>query len=515
MKSKRPNIILIQTDQQSAETLGIYGNPVVKTPALERIAAEGVVFDNAFCNYPACVPSRASMMTGRYPHTIRSYANFIHLNPLETSLPEVLKRTGYQTALIGKNHAFTSGGENGASEGCCFYNEVIGGDEKYTDQLHQVFDYVVQAYHGHLVEGYESDNEVMGAHQWAKDNCWSAPMAFGKNPYPKEKCGSYLLGKCASEYIRNAAEKDTPFFLWLSYPDPHTPYQAPEPYASMYDPNTIPLPPEDCLENKPERQKVANIMDSVDKADKNLLRQVKAIHYGMINAIDDSIGMVMEALSQMELTESTIIVFTADHGDSMGAHGLIQKHNCFYDSITRIPFLLAWPTKIKPGRCDGFIELVDVMPTVLQLAGIDIPYGVQGKSHASYLLGSTSEAKDFAVIESGEDGTPLKVSDITVRPETPFDDRYFVWCAYREAWFGRGKSIRTRKWKLNIYANGDGELYNMQDDPNELVNLYGRAEYADVVAQLTYKLLIWCINTEDRIPDNSTMGLNYQQYLNK
>ncbi|MFD0679014.1 MULTISPECIES: sulfatase family protein [unclassified Paenibacillus] len=497
----QPNILLIQTDQQSAETLALYGNPLVRTPALEALADRGAVFDYAFCNYPACSPSRSSMHTGRYASTIRCHANHMLINPSETTLPQVLKENGYQTALIGKNHAFMTSAAA---------NYYPGGDAREGSLLHNVFDYVRLAEHGHLVDGYKEDEGVLAAHEWAKQNCWSSPLGHGTNPAPPEKCGTHLLGETAIDYLEHSRKPEQPFFMWLSFPDPHTPYQAPEPYASFYDPAMVPLPPKDALSGKPERQKVAHLMDAMDMADDDLIRKVRAIHYGMIQFIDDTIGRVFAKLEQLGLAENTVIVFTSDHGDSMGAHGLIQKHNAFYDSFTRVPFIVSIPGYQGPKRSPHLVELVDVMPTLLELGGVPVPYGVQGKSLAPYLRQEEAFVpREFAVIESGEEGEPIRVSDITVRPGHPFDESYFVWCAYREAWMGKGKCIRTHDWKLNIYANGEGELYHLRNDPDELCNLFNDSGYGYIQGDLERKLLYWAIANEDRAPLNRTVKLNY------
>lgn len=498
---KKPNILLIQTDQQTAETLGLYGNPIVKTPHLEQLAKNGVLFENTFCNYPACSPSRSSMMTGRYTSTIRCHANHMHINPEEVTLPGVLKEQGYQTALVGKNHAFMNGKKkNGYAQ---------SGAQR--DVLHEVFDYVREGSHGHMVDGYRDDPEVKMAHRWAAENCFQKPLGYGVNPAPYQKCGSQLLGDTAIDYLEKARNEEQPFFMWLSFPDPHTPYQAPEPYASLYHPDDIPLAPKDDLQGKPERQKVAHIMDAMDKVDDDLMRKVKAIHYGMINFIDDNIGRVMETLNRLGLAEDTIVVFTSDHGDSMGAHGLIQKHNAFYDSFTHVPFIVSWPGRISPQSSEHLVELVDLMPTLLELSGSPIPRGVQGRSIAKCLLGEEYDAREFVVIESGEAGEPMQLSEITVRPSDPFDESCFVWCAYHEAWLGKGKSIRTHEWKLNVYANGDGELYDLQHDPDELVNLFGKQEYEAITANLERKLLHWCMEKEDVTPENNTVKHHYRK----
>jgi arylsulfatase len=503
MTINKPNIILIQTDQQSAETLGLYGNPIVKTPNLERMAENGILFEQTYCNYPACSPSRSSMMTGRYASTIRIHANHMLINPLEVTLPQALKEGGYQTALVGKNHAFMDGKKEN------FYPSTNPTD-KY-DTLHEVFDYVREGQHGHMVEGFEDDPEVKAAHQWTLDNCWKSPLGHGTNPSPSEKCGTHLLGDIAIDYLEHTKVEDKPFFLWLSFPDPHTPYQAPEPYASMYNPEDVPLPPKDVLSKKPERQRVAHIMDAMDRADDQLIQQVRAIHYGMINFIDYTIGRVIDTLEHLGLVEDTIIIFTSDHGDSMGAHGLIQKQNMFYDSFTHVPLIVSWPGIIKASRCSHLIELIDIMPTLLELSGNPVPLGVQGRSFAQQLLGGSYVPREYVVIESGEEGEPIRVSDIKKRPEHPLDESCFVWCAWREAWVGKGKSIRTHDWKLNIYMNGEGELYNLTKDPNELNNLYHEKDYDQIKASLNWKLLLWCVEKEDSIPENTTVDLNYME----
>ncbi|MCC2685356.1 MAG: sulfatase [Paenibacillaceae bacterium] len=498
----KPNIVLIQTDQQSAETLGLYGNPLVRTPHLEQLAERGVVFNTAYCNYPACSPSRSSMMTGRYASTIRLHANHMLIDPQEETLPNVLKQAGYQTALIGKNHAFMDGKKS---------NYYPGGDDGVKpDVLHEVFDYVREGVHGHLVDGYRNDPEVRAAHQWAVDHCWKSPLGHGMNPAPYEKCGTYLLGQTAIDYLSQVRREDQPFFLWLSFPDPHTPYQVPEPYASLYDPKDVPMPPVDNLDNKPERVRVAHIMDALDRADEQTIRQVRAIHYGMINFIDDTIGRVTQTLEKLGLADNTLIVFTSDHGDSMGAHGVIQKHNFFYDSFTHVPFIVAWPGAAKTGRSDELVELVDIMPTLLDAAGCEHPFGLQGKSLAPYFTGGEYTPRPFAVIESGEHGEPMTLSEITTRPEDPFDESCFVWCAWREAWLGRGRCIRSKDWKLSVYTNGEAELYDMNNDPDELHNLIGRPEYEEIAQQLRNQLLLWTIDNLDAIPLNTTVGLNYR-----
>lgn len=503
---KNPNVIIIQTDQMSAKSLGIYGNEIVKTPILEEFAKKSAVFTNAFCNYPACAPSRSSMMTGRYASTIRNHANHMLINPQEVTLSLVMKQAGYETALIGKNHAFLVG-EN-------YYPDAPAGERNNIvyDEINRNFDYVVKG--GHVnVDGRKDDSELDEAIRWAKENCWGNQHHWGVNPYPCEKSITHVLASRAVDYIKEERNKEKPFFLWLSIPDPHTPYQVSEPYASMYDPQKVPKPIKDDLKNKPERQTIAKLLDYNHEFDDEHFQKIRSIHYGMINQIDDNLMKVFDVLKEVELENDTIILFVSDHGDAMGDHGAIQKHNFFYESFTKIPFIISWPGHIRPRKTNCMVELVDIMPTVLELAGIMIPSGVQGKSIAPFLLDKEKETKEYIVIESGEHGEPITLKDIMDEDGKVIDKgTSFAWCAFREAWYGKGKCIRTVDWKLNIYANGEGELYDMQNDPDELNNLYNQTQYEEIQNKLTMKLLLWSFEKEDKVPLNTRVVDKYHYF---
>ena len=510
----RPNIVIIQTDQQSWSTLRLYGNPVLATPAIEGLADRGVVFERAYCNYPACAPSRSSMMTGRYASTIRNHANHMLIDPREITLPGALKAAGYQTALVGKNHAFFDGKPS-------YYPDApsAGGEPGFTavgndgacDELHRHFDFVFQG--GHVnVDRMDDDEDLAAAIEHAREHSWGQQHSWSVNPYPADKSVTHRLTDEAIAYVSGETggeQRDSrkPFFLWFSIPDPHTPYQVSEPYASMFDPATIPSPIVDDLQGKPERQKVAHYLDYNHRYDEAHFRRLRAIHYGMIRQIDDNLARFFGALEEQRLREETIVVFLSDHGDAMGDHGIIQKHNFFYDSFTRVPFIVSWPGHLPVGRTGELVELVDVMPTLLDLAGVDIPVGVQGTSLKPLLTEASEATKEFVVIESGEHGDPPTVAEL-LDAEGNLVDRgtSFAWCAFREAWLGKGKAIRTQRWKLSLYANGEGELYDMDGDPDEVSNLFDDPEHAAVRWELTSKLAIWQMKKEDAIPVNPTVG---------
>jgi arylsulfatase A-like enzyme len=503
-QNERPDIILIEADQLSAGSLGLYGNPVVRTPALEKLAGEGVLFRRAYCNYPACSPSRCSMMTGRYASTIRNHANHMLLDPEEVSLPVALKRAGYRTALIGKNHCFMDGrGVNDYPDGPASAEDA--GEEK-PDELRRVFDYVFAGDHI-SVQGQEADAELDAAIRWGREHCWGQQHHYGTNPHAAEKSVTHVLCREACEYVRGSGEE--PYFLWLSIPDPHTPYQVSEPYASLYDPAAVPAPIADSLEGKPERQRVAHLMDFNHERDAGHWRRLRAIHYGMINQVDDGLARLFEALEASGRRENTIVVFTSDHGDSMGDHGIIQKQNFFYDSFCRIPLIVRAPGRAVVGETrEGPVSLVDLTPTLLELAGVDAPHGVQGTSLVPALAGQAEAAPGYVVIESGEAGQPPTLADIHDEAGRLVDKgTSFAWCAFREAWLGRGRCLCDGRWKLAMYATGEGELYDLERDPDEVENLYGRASHAEVERGLKERLLEWFLKSADTIPANRTVGL--------
>jgi len=497
---------MIMTDQQKATSLPAYGNLVARTPALDALARDGVVVENAVCNYPACTPARAAVHTGRYPHTTRVRANHIHLPENEITLPALLKAAGYRTALVGKNHVFADGraasqfrvGGLALADWPTSSLDVVQAQEQLaaTLPLHDqrsLFDSWYGA--NHFGPDGPEYGEMRAFH--LQPHLWRNAAGSGVSPFPAEQCTSAVLADRTVELIR-AADPEQPWFTWLSFPDPHNPYIAPEPFASMYDPAEVDLPPHDPLVNKPERQRIASRMCGMHDVDEQALRQAIAIEYAMISGVDAAVGRVLAALEETGQRESTIVVFLSDHGGYLGDHGAWHKAPAFYDCLIRIPLVVSWPGTLAPGRLlDGFVEQVDLLPTLLDLADLPQPPGVQGVSAAAALSG-TGAARQEAFAEVGEAGDPVTWDDLPFLPDSPLDDRWFPWDGFQEAWVGRGKMIRTGDTKYVWYANGDEELYDLAADPDELTNLAG----ADVerCRELRDRILAWTVATEDDLP---------------
>lgn len=284
-------------------------------------------------------------------------------------------------------------------------------------------------------------------------------------------------------------ERDRPFFLWASFPDPHHPFRPPEPYARRYADADVPMPlrrPGE-LEDKPplfrqyfdgltrgaERHEGAGV-DHPGALTDDQLRDIIRFTYGMISLVDDQVGRLLQELERLGLAENTVVCFTSDHGELLGDHGLICKGPFHYENLLRVPMLWRWPGRLPVGRrTDGLASLVDFAPTVLDLAGVPIPGEMQGRSLAPLLRGGTETHREGVLTE--------------------FQSSYRPWLNL--------KTWRTDEWKLTYYASQPyGELYDLRNDPGEFVNLWDSPEHRDVRSRLLERLLEELVLTEPRTP---------------
>ena len=485
---ERPNVIFVMTDALRATALGLYGNPDVRTPHLERLASEGILFDSAFCPSPSCVPARCAVLTGRYPHTNRSRVNGVLLQPGERTIGEELKAAGYQIALSGKNHAYPETGPNA---------------------LHSVFDWLYEVSHGGPVR--PTVDPELHAYQTFLRKLFvddvkhlGEPWYPATTPFRPEVCNTYQTVEGALTFLEGARRE--PFFLWCSIPEPHTPYTAPEPYASRYDPESIAMPANyrDDLTKKPSYQYVTQVVQLMDSEPESHVRQGLAMYYGMIDFIDDQIGRLMEYLRQTGLSERTLVIFTADHGEYVGEHGLISKANQLYDSLMRVPLILWWPGTIVAGqRCPHLIETIDLAPTILDVCGVDKPPGMQAHSFAGLLAGTDYQPHEVVFGESGLEGPGTTLAQARELMEKRMA---YHWGGRAAGWRGRIKMVRDHRWKYCYYLDGQAELYDLEADPGELTNLADDPAYREVSYGFQRKLLDWEIATEDTVPIWPTPG---------
>ncbi|MBI4025813.1 MAG: sulfatase-like hydrolase/transferase [Verrucomicrobia bacterium] len=447
MAEKRPNILMFMTDHQRADALGCAGHPVLKTPAIDRLAGEGMRFTHSFTCASACMPSRAALWSGLYPHVngvVRTdWKSW--LSPATPTIQSLLSGAGYLTVAVGKMH-FVPWGTLGG-----FQHRVII-ESKYSTAEDE--------YHRALRErGF-----------WGKHIGHHTP-GFGKaykampSPLPEEYHIDGYIGRRGVETLR--AIRAEPFFLVVSFCGPHDPYDPPEPYASRYDSAAMPKPvarPGEAASFPPVIRDVA-LSYGLERLDFTRMTpddigRVRALYYGNLSLIDRWIGNLLETLDELGLSERTLVAHTCDHGDYIGNHQLLFKHGPGCDDETRVPLLIRWPGRIPPQANDAFVENVDLMPTYLEAAGLKPPPQCQGRSLFDLLDGRGEPWRDAVV-------THLE---------------------------GRGVCYRDRHWKYTRFPGQPFDvMYNLQADPNELRNLchFQDRGWVDRAADLSAKLVAW------------------------
>lgn len=460
--TSQPNIILIYTDQQRADTIGALGNDIIETPTIDGLVRDGTAFTNAFVTAPVCAPSRWSLQSGLYTSQHRTYSNH-HLGPRpETNLALLLKEAGYRTLLAGKNHTFL--------------------DERDLDVIIPTPRY---------------DNT---AEDWRTAEA-PAPWTPAEDPMTR-------LTDLALDAI--GGPDGQPFFLWLSYYYPHDPFQVPEPYFSMYDDAVLPEPVGSGLDLEAARKPFRQIFH---KTNNDLLLpyseekrdRMRRSYYGMISLIDDQIGRFLTELDERGVLDNAIVMFTSDHGDYMGDYGLYTKSPAMQDSLIRVPLIVKGAGFAPGAVSDAPVSNIDILPTLLQAASVDPARAFPGTSLLS------SERPDFVVAEYGLPGEPITsfgevrqhYPDFPSAPLTYTPD--YPWEANPVSLAGRFRMIRTRDWKLVANPGGQSELYDMRNDPGELVNLYGEEETAEIQAELEHLLTEW---KNDHVPPEVDTGLS-------
>lgn len=467
----RPNVVVIMTDQQRWDTLGAYGNGHIRTPNLDRLASEGALFEHAFVPIPLCTPSRASLFTGQYPtrHGLQANTGW----PVASDTPdlvETFRNAGYRTMLVGKDHLF---GPEGHARS---FDRVVAYDHagRLTDGGDEYERAVRAARHGRFDEKFIERENFDAAH---------APTRRITDAGINEICA--------------ARGGKQPFFLWLSYPDPHPPYVVAEPYASMYRGQDLGEPatrPAELLD-KPLRQRVSRqLMRTADYTPAELQR-LREIYYGMVTFIDDEVGRFVEALEAGGVAEDTVIVFMSDHGDYLGDHGMVRKSPAMYDCLVRIPLFIRWPGHIPSMRVtETLVESIDVAPTLVELVGASPLADCEGKSLIPVLFGETKKHKDRVFGLYGSKGDAFTPADVAAMDIDALSTRPHPWMS-EVAMRGRLAMVRTLDWKLVYYQGGEGELYDLRHDPDELVNRYQDANSAATRAELTASLVDFLLQT--------------------
>ena len=498
----RPNILLITSDQQLWNSLGIK-NPHIKTPNLDRLARGGTDFTRAYCPNPTCTPTRASLLTGQYPSTHGAWSIGVKLREDAPLVTDVFREHGYDTTLIGKAHfqplADTPGNGGGSVE-----SQPTIRDLEFWRTFNEThtpwygFDHVEtcrnHADESHVGGHYALWMQEKGLVNWTDYyQPWPPPKDFDGQEYwkmgrqgawdlPEELHYTTWTAERSIAAIERSTETGKPFYLWSSFHDPHPPYLVPEPWASMYDPADMPIgkttPGEHNMMPPPHQWTQQpggdwdTLIDPDGKAnhgcqqhhyDEKQLRIDMAIYYGMISFMDHQIGRILDSLDEQGIADNTLIVFTTDHGHYIGHHGLVAKGPFHYEEGIRLPMIVRYPGNVPAGTSsDALQSLVDLPGTFLHACGIEQPGFMQGVNQLPVWRGDAGSIRDGLIVEMRHQPTRLNV-----------------------------RSFVTDRYKLTLWKDHPdwGELFDLQDDPSEINNRFTDPDYQSVRANLMQRWL--------------------------
>ncbi|MGQ0524383.1 MAG: sulfatase-like hydrolase/transferase [Betaproteobacteria bacterium] len=491
MSEKRPNILLITSDQQRADCNG-FENPHLRTPHIDRLAREGTRFSACITPNLVCQPSRASILTGLLPLTHGVWDNGVDLEPRvgEQGFAGTLARAGYDTAFLGKAHFATKStfAPTGTPE--CNKSQARYGADWHGPYMG--FQHVELCVLGHMhrtrplerppVGHYERWLLARGAHEeglklWAEETrpgTGAAQTWYSRLPAAWHY--STWIGDRAAQWLAQR-QKDRPFCAWVSFPDPHHPFDCPEPWSLMYDPKDVPLPVnrKKDLERRPWWHK-ASLENQPQLADPTMLKfraegsrmpdqsdaqlaEMTANYYGMISLIDHNVGRILAALDERGLADNTLVIYTTDHGDMLGNHGLYLKGPTPYEDLLRVTLAVRGPGVAAGAIVREPVSTLDLASTMYDFSGCPAPQPLQSRS-LKPLLSGTAEKRAAAY------------SEWHVHPS-----RCGVWLKLR--------TVRTRTHKCTFeLESGAGELYDLVNDPQEMNNLFDDVGYARIRKEL-------------------------------
>ncbi len=461
---ERPNILWICTDQQRWDTIASLGNPHIRTPNIDRLANEGVAFLNAFCQSPICTPSRSSFLTGMYPSTVHGCGNgndrWSEAAPLVTKL---LADSGYECGLVGKLHL----------AGCHGRIEPRPLDDGYS---------VFHWSHSHR----DIWPEGHAYADWVKERGGSLGDMYEEKGYMKPELHQTRF--CADKAIDfMETERDQPWLMSVNFFDPHVPWDPPPAYRDRYDPAKMPEPlfRESDLAAQAKLSGVDFQTEARDPESFQAKEKIAA-YYAMIEQIDDHVGRLLDSLERSGQRDRTLVIFTSDHGEMLGDHGLLTKGCRFYEGLTHVPLIVSWPGQFQEGvRKEALVELTDIAPTLLDVAGLESSERMAGHSLRSLLEGSDDVHRQFVRCE--------------------FYQALSLLAPGGDDWEGsHATMIRTERFKLVVYHGHDlGELFDLENDPGEFENLWDEPKYGDIRFELMKTLLDQSAFSVDRGTDTT------------
>lgn len=444
MNSDRPNILLVISDQHNKGVAGCYGDPVIRTPNLDRLAQEGVRFSRAYCNSPLCCPARMSFLTGRNPSQIKSWDNDTPLSSAAPTFAHALVKAGYQTILCGRMH-------------------MVGPDQRH-GFLKRIFPEVstMQKAMGDL------DN-TFGMHRRSMEM-----SGYGRNPWVMydDQCVA-----AACNWLKDSCEASdsNPFCLIVGLVSPHCPYVCTEEAPFRYYLHHVKLPsysPEyfNSLHPYTTRYRRRSKIDDLSETEK---RRTKAAYFAMVEHMDGLLGSLLSALQERQFARNTLVIYTSDHGDMLGEHGLWWKMS-YYDGSVAVPLICSWPGRLKSTVCGRLVSLLDVGPTLADLAGCPPIPCIEGRSFKSSLYNTRPVENDSQVFAELFPDVACRnvLTDANIGPTG-----------------GPSRMLRKGNWKCIYYHQEAPELYNLSEDPCEMRNRSADPSCQQVLVKMLSEIL--------------------------
>ncbi len=437
----RPNVLFVLADQHRLDCLGAYGNAQVRTPNIDELAAEGVRFNNSFCPYPVCTPSRYSLFSGRYVHEHRGWTNHCTLPPQIETWPSLLKAAGYRTNCAGKMHFAPTYLDVGFAE---MYLSEQNGPGRWDDDYHRMLR------DRGVIDANDLEDQEREFREHAREEYWETFGALPSN-LPDELHSTTWTGDRAVETLEGWSGGGNLFLA--SFIKPHHPFDPPKAWADRYNAADLDLLPgwvDECFEHD---LKLNPGYFPHEKLSKDALRRVMVHYYATIEHIDQQVGRMVEVLKRKGLYDNTLIVYTSDHGEYMGYHHLLLKGGYMYDALVKVPLIIRYPGGGKAEASDAQVTNLDLAPTILRQCGVEPAEGMHGNNLAE------SAGRDVVFAESH--------GGAQVMARTP-----------------SRKLLRHEGLKQNF-------LYDLEMDPGETVNCYDDPAYADDVRALEKSLQDW------------------------
>ncbi len=473
------NYVIFFPDELRADMLGCYGNKICKTPNFDSLAKEGVMFEQCHVQNTVCSPSRCCLITGRPPHVEGHRSLWNLVKPHEKNLFGYLKQSGYEVKIYGKNDMFASEAVS------IFTDEFSTCKSTHKVEGKPIVDFGERGYQNFLYTATSDD---------------------------PEQNSDYKNVMKGIEFIKNRTANDKPFILFLPLSYPHCPYTAPEPYYSMYQEKINEIELRSNGKKKPKFHEMIRQYRELEGTD---FKKLHAIYMGMISFSDMLLGKVVDCLKETGRESDTMLIASADHGDYAGDYNLVEKWpSGAEDVLTHVPLIIKSPNGAKNHKVGEIVELFDIMPTILESAGIEVTHKHFAKSLIPQIKGEKGDKNRVAHCEGGYNTDEFQCSEGADKPsvECLKDPRNIYYPKYlqqkeKPESVGRSVMVRSLDYKLIRRAYGDHELYDLKKDPKELNNVYDEKEYRTVQKEMEYHLLDWYLNTSDVAPfeeDNRT-----------